>query len=451
MLKTQFLSYFTHWGYSKTQIFELNDNDILCDNTSSYIFGMQFFYILFFNLFNERLKAFGKSEKKIAIFAFLFSMKKIQMVDLGSQYQRIQNEIDEAVIEVIRSSAFINGPAVKRFSEKLSQFLKVKHVIPCANGTDALQIALMALDLEPGSEVITSDFTFISTAEVIALLNLKPVLVDVLPDTFNIDPQAIRKAITPKTKVIIPVHLYGQTANMDEIMEISKEFNLFVIEDAAQSIGSQYFSNDGYTYYSGTMGHIGCTSFFPSKNLGAYGDGGAIFTNNDVLAEKLSMIANHGMKVRYYHDVIGVNSRLDTIQAAILEVKLKYLNEYNERRNQAAQFYDKKFTNHPQIIIPCRDPKSTHVFHQYTIKVPAEHRNSLQKYLNEKEIPAMLYYPVPFHRQNAYQCYGYQEENFPVSNHLAEVVLSLPMHSELSEDQLEYITETLLEYFKIKS
>ncbi len=373
------------------------------------------------------------------------------MVDLGSQYQRIQTEIDNAVLEVIHSTAFINGPAVKRFSESLSKFLKVKHVIPCANGTDALQIALMALDLKPGDEVITSDFTFIATAEVIALLNLKPVLVDVLPDTFNIDPQAIKKAITPKTKVIIPVHLYGQTANMDEIMEIAKEYNLFVIEDAAQSIGSQYFSKNGHTYYSGTMGHVGCTSFFPSKNLGAYGDGGAIFTNDDAFAEKLSMIANHGMKVRYYHDIIGVNSRLDTIQAAILEIKLKYLNEYNERRNQAAQFYDKKFANLSQIVTPYRDPKSTHVFHQYTIKVPAKHRNSLQKYLAEKEIPSMLYYPVPFHRQNAYQCYGYKEEDFPVSNHLAEVVLSLPMHSELTEEQLEFITHTILEYFKQNS
>ncbi|GIV43162.1 MAG: cell surface polysaccharide biosynthesis protein [Bacteroidia bacterium] len=370
------------------------------------------------------------------------------MVDLGSQYQRIQNEIDQSVLEVIRSTAFINGPAVKRFSENLAKFLKVKHVIPCANGTDALQIALMALDLEPGDEVITSDFTFISTAEVIALLNLKPVLVDVLPDTFNIDAQAVRKAITPKTKVIIPVHLYGQTADMDEIMAIAKEHQLYVIEDAAQSIGSQYFSNDGNTYYSGTMGHIGCTSFFPSKNLGAYGDGGAIFTNDDSLAEKLAALANHGMKVRYYHDFIGVNSRLDTIQAAILDVKLKYLNEYNQRRNQAAQYYDQKFSHHPNIQIPYRDPKSTHVFHQYTLKVPSEHRNALQKYLAEKEIPSMLYYPVPFHRQKAYQGYGYKDEDFPVSNYLSEVVLSLPMHSELSEEQLEYITETVLEYFK---
>lgn len=369
------------------------------------------------------------------------------MVDLGSQYERIQKEIDEAVIEVIRSTAFINGPAVKRFTENLSQFLNVKHVIPCANGTDALQIALMALDLQPGDEVITSDFTFIATAEVIALLKLKPVLVDVLPNTFNIDPQAIRRAITSKTKVIIPVHLYGQTADMDEIIAIAKEHELMVIEDAAQSIGSQYFSNDGKVYYSGTMGHIGCTSFFPSKNLGAYGDGGALFTNDDALAEKLSMIANHGMKVRYYHDLIGVNSRLDTIQAAILDIKLKYLKEYNARRNQAASFYDQKFANHSCIITPFRDSKSTHVFHQYTIKVPAEHRNSLQKYLSEKEIPSMLYYPVPFHRQKAYLCYGYQEKDYPVSNQLAETVLSLPMHSELTTEQLEYVTHHVLEYF----
>ncbi len=375
-------------------------------------------------------------------------MKKIQMVDLGSQYERIQSEIDQAVLEVIRSTAFINGLSVKRFTQNLAQFLKVKHVIPCANGTDALQIALMALDLQPGDEVITSDFTFIATAEVIALLRLKPVLVDVLPDTFNIDPQAIRKAITPKTKVIIPVHLYGQMADMDEILQIARDHNLIVIEDAAQSIGSQYFSNDGNTYYSGTMGHIGCTSFFPSKNLGAYGDGGAIFTNSDILAEKLSMIANHGSKVRYYHEVIGVNSRLDTIQAAILEIKLQYLEEYNQRRNQAAQYYDQQFANHPFIITPYRDPKSTHVFHQYTIKVPSEHRNPLQKFLADKEIPSMLYYPVPFHRQKAYQHYGYHDKDFPVSNDLSERVLSLPMHSELTEEQLAYITSNVLAYFK---
>jgi dTDP-4-amino-4,6-dideoxygalactose transaminase len=376
-------------------------------------------------------------------------MKKIQMVDLGSQYERIQKEIDDAVLDVIRSTAYINGPAVKKFTENLSKFLKIKHVIPCANGTDALQIALMALDFQPGDEVITSDFTFISTAEVIALLKLKPVLVDVLPDTFNIDPQAVRKAITPKTKAIIPVHLYGQTADMDEILRIAREYHLFVIEDAAQSIGSQYFSEDGNTYFSGTMGHIGCTSFFPSKNLGAYGDGGAIFTQDDTLAEKLTMIANHGMKVRYYHEVIGVNSRLDTIQAAILDVKLKYLNEYNARRIQAANYYDQKFKGHPLIIVPFRDPKSTHVFHQYTLKVPAKHRDSLQKFLSEKEIPSMLYYPVPFHRQKAYQQYGYKEEDFPVSNELAERVISLPMHSELTHEQLEYITYWVLEYFKL--
>jgi dTDP-4-amino-4,6-dideoxygalactose transaminase len=376
-------------------------------------------------------------------------MKKIQMVDLGSQYERIQKEIDDAVLDVIRSTAYINGPAVKKFTENLSKFLKIKHVIPCANGTDALQIALMALDFQPGDEVITSDFTFISTAEVIALLKLKPVLVDVLPDTFNIDPQAVRKAITPKTKAIIPVHLYGQTADMDEILRIAREYHLFVIEDAAQSIGSQYFSEDGNTYFSGTMGHIGCTSFFPSKNLGAYGDGGAIFTQDDTIAEKLTMIANHGMKVRYYHEVIGVNSRLDTIQAAILDVKLKYLNEYNARRIQAANYYDQKFKGHPLIIVPFRDPKSTHVFHQYTLKVPAKHRDSLQKFLSEKEIPSMLYYPVPFHRQKAYQQYGYKEEDFPVSNELAERVISLPMHSELTHEQLEYITYWVLEYFKL--
>lgn len=369
------------------------------------------------------------------------------MVDLGAQYERIQSEIDQAVLEVIRSTAYINGPEVKSFAQNLSKYLNVKHVIPCANGTDALQIALMALNLQPGDEVITSDFTFIATAEVIALLGLKPVLVDVLPDTFNIDPHAVKKAITTRTRVIIPVHLYGQAADMDALMDIAQQHQLFIIEDAAQSIGSQYFSRNGQSYYTGTMGHIGCTSFFPSKNLGAYGDGGAIFTNDDLLAESLTCISNHGSKVRYYHEKIGVNSRLDSIQAAILNVKLRYLNEYNERRRAAADYYDSRLSRIVGVQIPYRSSKATHVFHQYTIKVPAEHRNALQQYLAERQIPSMLYYPVPFHRQQAYLTYGYHEEDFPVSNYLAETVLSLPMHSELTPEQLDYICSTIESYF----
>ncbi len=373
-------------------------------------------------------------------------MKKIQMVDTGSQYMKIQEEIDSAVLQVIKSCAYINGPAVKSFQKNLAEFCGVKNVIPCANGTDALQIAMMALGLQPGDEVITSDFTYIATAEVIALLGLKPVLVDVYPDTFNIDIEAIRKKITPKTKVIVPVHLYGQSCDMEPLLKLAKEHNLFVVEDAAQAIGATYTFSDGSVKMVGTMGDIGCTSFYPSKNLGCYGDGGAMMTNNDELAAKLNMIANHGQNVRYYHDEVGVNSRLDTIQAAILDIKLKHLDVYNNSRRAAADFYDQKFASNPKIKTPFRDPKGKHVFHQYTIQVPAEFRNELQTFLASNDVPSMLYYPVPFHNQKAYVKYGFNHSDYPVTNHLTDVVISLPMHSELDNEQLEYITSKVIEF-----
>jgi UDP-2-acetamido-2-deoxy-ribo-hexuluronate aminotransferase len=309
-------------------------------------------------------------------------MNPIQMVDLKSQYQNIQNEIDQAVIDVIRSTAFINGPEVKKFQQSLEAYLGVKHVIPCANGTDALQIAMMALDLQPGDEVITASFTYVATAEVIALLQLKPVLVDVLPGTFDIDPAAVEKAVTPKTKAIVPVHLFGQCANMEAIMDIAKRHNLYVIEDTAQAIGAEYSFGDGRKQKAGTIGHIGATSFFPSKNLGCYGDGGALFTNDDKLAEKMRMIANHGQTVRYYHDVVGVNSRLDSVQAAVLNVKLKYLDQYSAARNKAAAFYDEAFKNEPKLTIPKRAANSTHVFHQYTLVTDGIDRFGLQEFLS---------------------------------------------------------------------
>lgn len=366
-------------------------------------------------------------------------MKPIQMVDLKSQYENIQTEIDQAVLDVIRSSAFINGPEVKNFQEELERYLSVKHVIPCANGTDALQIAMMALDLQPGDEVITASFTYVATAEVIALLKLKPVLVDVLPDTFNIDPAAVEKAITSKTKAIVPVHLFGQCADMDPILEIAKKYNLFVIEDTAQAIGAIYIHNDGRKSSAGTMGHIGATSFFPSKNLGCYGDGGALFTNDDDLASKMRMIANHGQTVRYYHDVVGVNSRLDSVQAAILRVKLRKLNEYSAARNKAARFYDESFHGMSQLKTPARSAHSTHVFHQYTLITDALDRFAMQEFLATKGIPAMVYYPVPLHLQKAYTDPRYREGDFPVTEDLCKRVISLPMHTELSNEQLEWI------------
>ncbi len=374
-------------------------------------------------------------------------MKRIAMVDLKSQYEKIKPEIDQAIQEVIESTAFINGPAVKNFQKDLETYLGVKHVIPCANGTDALQVAMMALGLKPGDEVITTNFTFIATAEVIALLGLTPVVVDVEPDTFNISPESVRKSITPKTRAIVPVHLFGQCADMDAMMEIAREFNLFVIEDACQAIGADYIFADGSRKKAGTIGHVGCTSFFPSKNLGCYGDGGAIFTNDDDLAKQLNVVVNHGMVVRYYHDYVGVNSRLDSIQAAVLKVKLARLDDYAAARNKAAAYYDHAFSNHPNLKTPARFDRSTHVFHQYTLVTEGVDRNALQEFLAKKEVPAMIYYPVPLHMQKAYIDPRYQEGDFPVTEHLCRTVISLPMHTELDEEQLEYITSSVLEFF----
>ena len=367
------------------------------------------------------------------------------MVDLKTQYHHVKNEIDRAILDVVENTAFINGPAVKEFQTALEKYMDVKHVINCANGTDALQIAMMALDLKPGDEVITTSFTFVATVEVIALLQLTPVLVDALPGTYNIDPIALEKAITPKTKAIVPVHLFGQCADMESIMTIANKHNLYVIEDNCQAVGSYYTFSDGTRKQAGTMGHIGTTSFFPSKNLGCYGDGGAMFTNDDTLAEKLRMIANHGMKVRYYHDSIGVNSRLDTIQAAVLGVKLKHLDTYIANRQSAAAYYDQAFANHPNITIPVRDPKSTHVFHQYTLVLKNVDRSALQAKLQEKGIASMVYYPVPMHMQKAYTDPRYKEGDFPVTEELSRNVMSLPMHTELTEEQLAYIVKGVLD------
>lgn len=368
------------------------------------------------------------------------------MVDLGSQYEKMQGEIDNAVLNVIRSTAYINGPEVKEFQKELENYLGVKHVIPCANGTDALQIAMMALGLKPGDEVITASFTYVATAEVIALLQLRPVLVDVDPITFNIEPDAIKKAITPKTKAIVPVHLFGQCADMDPIMKIAKENNLFVVEDVAQAIGAEYTSADGSKKKAGAIGTIGCTSFFPSKNLGCYGDGGAIFTNDDDLAGKLRMIANHGQSVQYVHDSIGVNSRLDSVQAAILRIKLRQLDNYAKARNAAATFYNNAFANHPKIKTPATAKNTTHVFHQYTLQLNGVDRNKLREHLMSKDIPAMIYYPIPLHMQKAYTDPRYKQGDFPITEQLCSCVISLPMHTELSEDQLKYITTSVLEF-----
>ncbi len=367
------------------------------------------------------------------------------MVDLKRQYEKIQQEIDAAAIDVIRSTQYINGPEVKAFQQELESYLGVKHVVPCANGTDALQVAMMALDLKPGDEVITTTFTFVATVEVIALLGLTPVLVDVLPDTFNIDPESLKKSITPKTKAVVPVHLFGQCTDMDQIMQIARDNNLYVIEDAAQAVGSDYLFKDGTAKKAGTIGHIGCTSFFPSKNLGCYGDGGAIFTNDDALAQRMRVVVNHGMETRYYHDSVGVNSRLDSIQAAILRIKLRHLDQYAAARQKAANYYDMMFKDYPGLEIPARSPFSTHVFHQYTLKTKGVDRFGLQKYLGEKEVPAMVYYPVPMHMQKAYDDPRYEKGDFPVSEALSESVISLPMHTELDEEQLKYICANVLE------
>lgn len=370
-------------------------------------------------------------------------MKKIQMVDLQTQYQQIKADVDAGIQAVLDSAAFIKGKPVADFQTHLEEHLQVKHVIPVGNGTDALQIALMALDLQPGDEVITPTFTFIATAEVAAVLHLTPVVVDAEWDTMNMSIESLRKAITPRTRAIVPVHLFGQCANMEAIMEIAKEHNLYVIEDACQSINSDYIFSDGSRQKSGTIGDIGCTSFFPSKNLGCYGDGGAIFTNDDELAAKMRAVANHGMVVRYYHDRVGVNSRLDSIQAAILDAKLPHLDEYTAARQAAAARYDAGFADNPHLLTPARAPYSTHVFHQYTLRLVDVDREALRNGLAEAGIPAMIYYPVPLHLQKAYQDARYQPGDFPVAEKLAACVLSLPMHTCLDDEQLDYIIATV--------
>ena len=376
-------------------------------------------------------------------------MRKLQMVDLKTQYEFIKDEVDSSVLDIFKNGTFINGPSVKKFQSDLENYLNVKHVIPCANGTDALQIALMSLDLQPGDEIITSDFTFAATVEVIALLRLKPVLVDIEEETFNINCDEIQKAITPKTKAIIPVHLFGQVANMDRVMDIAKTNNLFVIEDNAQGIGSTYFSSNNTKQKSGTIGDIGTTSFFPSKNLGCYGDGGAIFTNSDDLAHTIRGIVNHGMYVRYHHDVVGVNSRLDSVQAAILSVKLPLLDFYNERRKEASLLYSNELNQNKNLLTPIvKNDCQSHVFHQYTLRVLSGNRDELSKFLNDHNIPHGIYYPIPLHKQKAYTDVNYNEENFKISNMMSEQVISLPMHSELDNDQIKFICNKVNEFFK---
>lgn len=372
----------------------------------------------------------------------------IQMVDLKSQYKKLQEEIDTAVLEVIRSTAFINGPKVRDFQANLESYLGAKHVIPCANGTDALQIALMGLGLKPGDEVIVPAFTYVATAEVIALLGLRPLMVDVDQATFNVTADIIEKAITPNTKAIVPVNLFGQSCDMEAIMKVANDHKLWVVEDNAQAIGADYTFDDGHSQKTGTIGHIGCTSFYPSKNLGAYGDGGALYTNDDKLAEKLRKIANHGQSKRYYHDMVGVNSRLDSIQAAILDIKLRYLDEYAAARQQAADYYDQAFANLEQLQTPYRHPKSTHVFHQYTLMVNDGRRDELQTYLKEQGIPSMIYYPVPLYKQEAYMDAMANDINsLPVTEVLCDSVISLPMHSEMDEDMLKHISQAVLDFF----
>jgi len=381
------------------------------------------------------------------------------MVDLQGQYKSIKDQINSSLQEVMENSAFVNGPEVQKFQKELEEYLGVKHVIPCANGTDALQIAMMGLGLQPGDEVITADFTFAATVEVIALLQLTPVLVDVYPNTFNINTQAIRKAITPKTKAIVPVHLFGQCANMDEILAIAEEFNLYVIEDNAQAIGANYTFKNGTKKKAGTIGNVGATSFFPSKNLGCFGDGGAIFTNYDDLAHTLRGIVNHGMYERYYHDVVGVNSRLDSIQAAVLRVKLPNLNDYNKARQEAARKYNKAFQNCEHIEIPQVETNQNcdkdlgicstcdcHMFHQYTLKITNGKRDALAKHLAELQIPHGVYYPIPLHSQKAYKDSRYNEADFPVTNQLVKEVISLPMHTELDDEQIAFISKTIIDF-----
>lgn len=378
-------------------------------------------------------------------------MKKIQMVDLMTQYQKIKTQVDSAISNILENAQFINGPEVKGFQKEMEDYLGVKHVIPCANGTDALQIALMALDLQPGDEVITPSFTYIATTEVIALLRLKPVFVDVDKDTFCIDPAKIEEAITDRTKAIVPVHLYGQAANMDEIMNVASKHGLTVIEDNAQAIGSDYYHKDGSVSKTGTIGDIGCTSFFPSKNLGCYGDGGAIFTNNDELADKMRMIANHGQSKRYYHDIVGCNSRLDSIQAAVLRIKLKELNNYIDARRKVADHYDAFFSKFQGVKTPVRGSESKHVFHQYTLTLEGIDRDQLNAYLADKDIPSMIYYPVPAHRQKMFEAFGSDATDLPVTDWLTERVISLPIHTEMEQDQLDYICSTIEEFLTVKA
>ena len=381
-------------------------------------------------------------------------MNKIQMVDLKGQYASIKEVVNASIQEVIDNASFINGPKVKEFQANLEAYLGIKHVIPCANGTDALQIAMMGLGLKPGDEVITADFTFAATVEVIALLGLTPVLVDVDPDKFNIDIEAVKKAITPKTKAIVPVHLFGQCANMDAIMELAEAHNLFVIEDNAQAIGANFTSENGSKAKAGTIGHVASTSFFPSKNLGCYGDGGAIFTNDDDLAHTIRGIVNHGMYKRYHHDVVGVNSRLDSIQAAVLDAKLPKLDAYNKARQSAARKYNAAFKNHPNIITPkagngCEticDNCDCHVFHQYTLKIQNADRDALAAHLQSKDIPCGVYYPIPLHKQKAYVDDRYDDADFKVTNTLIDEVISLPMHTELEDDQIDFITSTVIDF-----
>jgi dTDP-4-amino-4,6-dideoxygalactose transaminase len=384
-------------------------------------------------------------------------MKKLQMVDLKGQYEKIKKEVDKSIIDVVDSTAYINGPAVKQFQENLEQYMDVKHVIPCANGTDALQISMMALGLKPGDEVITVDFTFAATVEVIALLNLTPVLIDVDKDTFNIDLKKLEQAITPKTKAIVPVHLFGHVAQMEEIMDIAKAHNLYVIEDNAQAIGADYTFKNGSQQKAGTIGNVGATSFFPSKNLGAYGDGGAIFTNDDDLAHTIRGVVNHGMYERYHHDVVGVNSRLDSVQAAILDIKLKHLDDYSSRRQNAARHYNEALSKSENLQTPktithkqCDNSKGIcdtcdcHVFHQYTIKIKNGKRDELVNHFKANNIPHGVYYPIPLHSQKAYKDERYDEKEFVVTNQLVDEVISLPMHTELDKEQIDYITSEII-------
>ena len=373
-------------------------------------------------------------------------MRPLQMVDTKTQYQKIKKEVDAAVLEVMESSMFIGGKVVNGFADNLAKYHNSKHCIPCANGTDALQIAMMALGLQPGDEVITPSFTYIATVEVAALLNIKPIFVEVDPKTFCIDVTAIEKAITPKTKAIIPVHLYGHAADMEKIMDIASRHNLFVIEDNAQAIGCDYTFSDGTVKKAGSIGHIGCTSFYPSKNLGAFGDGGAMFTDDDEIANKLRMIASHGQSKRYYHDVVGCNSRLDAMQAAILDIKLKHLDTYIDARRKAADFYDKAFADNKHITIPFRAGNNTHVFHQYTLQLNEVDRDALNLYLTEQGVPNMIYYPVPAHRQKMFDAFGGSNYNLPVTDWLTERVISLPIHTELDEEQQTFIANKVLEF-----